>query len=208
MAQPINVPIRYGRYYLIHRIASGGMSEVFLAKIFGAEGFERALAVKRIPPDLNDKGELARLMIREAKLAAKLHHPNICHIYDLGRIDDTWFIAMEHIQGKTLRQVVSCAHKKRALIPVEITVAVMRRVLDALAYAHSYAEAGQPLNITHGDVSPQNIMVSYNGETRLIDFGIARANWTERPGGGPLAGGDCGAARGEAGRALPLSGAK
>jgi serine/threonine protein kinase len=169
-------PDSFGPYRLLERIAAGGMAEVFRAKRTGVEGFEKILAVKRILPHLSDNKEFVEMFVDEAKMVAGLTHPNIVQIFDLGRIETTYFIAMEYVQGKDLRTILKRAKEKGSRIPLDLSVLVISRVCSALEYAHRKKdEEGQPLKIVHRDISPQNILISYEGEVKLTDFGIAKA---------------------------------
>ncbi len=169
-------PDAFGPYRLLERVAAGGMAEVFRAKRTGVEGFEKVLAVKRILPHLSDNKEFVEMFIDEAKMVAGLAHPNIVQIFDLGRIEKTYFIAMEYVQGKDLRTILKRAKEKGSRIPLDLSVLVISRVCSALEYAHrNKDEAGRPLKIVHRDISPQNILISFEGEVKLTDFGIAKA---------------------------------
>ncbi len=169
-------PIKFGKYVLLERINVGGMAEVFKAKSFGVEGFEKMLAIKRILPNIAEDEEFITMFIDEAKIAVQLNHANIAQIYDLGKIDDSFFIALEYISGKDLRTIWD-RHKKRGLLlPIPMSVYIMSRVCEGLDYAHRKKDAGgRDLNIVHRDVSPQNCLISYEGEVKVIDFGIAKA---------------------------------
>jgi serine/threonine protein kinase len=169
-------PDTFGPYRLLERIAAGGMAEVFRAKRTGVEGFEKILAVKRILPHLSDNKEFVEMFVDEAKMVAGLTHPNIVQIFDLGRIEKTYFIAMEYVQGKDLRTILKRAKEKGSRIPLDLSVLVISRVCSALEYAHRKKDdEGQALKIVHRDISPQNILISYEGEVKLTDFGIAKA---------------------------------
>ena len=170
-------PVTFGKYSLIERIAVGGMAEVFQAVQLGVEGFEKRLAIKRIRPHLSGEEAFLKMFLHEAKLAAQLQHPNIVQIYDLGRIGDAYFIAMEYVQGRDMSRVVPKAEKLGIQFPVEYAVTIGSSVLDGLYYAHTKTDAsGAPLNIVHRDVTPENIMVGWNGNVKILDFGIAKAN--------------------------------
>ncbi|MCC7386816.1 MAG: serine/threonine protein kinase [Deltaproteobacteria bacterium] len=152
------------------------MAEVFLAVQNGVEGFEKRLAIKRIRPHLSGEEAFLKMFLNEARIAAQLQHPNIVQIYDLGRIAESYFIAMEYIQGRDMSRVVPKAEKLGIQFPVEYAVQIASMVLDGLFYAHTKADAqGQPLNIVHRDVTPENIMVAWNGSVKILDFGIAKA---------------------------------
>lgn len=173
---PVEQGIHFGQYLLLEKIATGGMAELFKAKRKGVEGFEKILAIKKILPHMSDNEEFITMFIDEAKLAAQLTHHNICQIFDLGKIESSYYIAMEYIHGKDLRAVLKAARSKDRPVPVELAILITSKVCSALDYAHRKKEAnGQPLNLVHRDVSPQNILLSYEGEVKLVDFGIAKA---------------------------------
>jgi serine/threonine protein kinase len=175
-------PIPFGKYYLLERINVGGMAEVFRAKAFGVEGFERLVAVKRILPNIAEDKEFIRMFVDEAKIAVQLNHANIAQIFDLGVVDTHYYIALEHVHGRDLRAIFDrCRQgqgKKDASEPMPIAQAcfVMMKVCEGLDYAHNKRDqSGRELNLVHRDVSPQNVLVSFEGEVKLIDFGIAKA---------------------------------
>ncbi|HSA23104.1 MAG TPA: protein kinase, partial [Myxococcota bacterium] len=169
-------PIKFGKYVLLERINIGGMAEVFKAKSFGVEGFEKLLAIKRILPNIAEDEDFITMFIDEAKIAVQLNHANIAQIYDLGKIEDSYFIALEYVHGKDLRTIWD-RHKKRGLLlPIPMSVYIVSRGCEGLDYAHRKKDAaGRDLNIVHRDVSPQNVLISYEGEVKIIDFGIAKA---------------------------------
>ncbi|MEL7371079.1 MAG: serine/threonine-protein kinase [Myxococcota bacterium] len=170
-------PLRFGKYLLVERIAVGGMAEVFLAVQAGVEGFEKTVALKRIRPILSEKDAFVQMFLFEAKLAAQLHHPNIVQIYELGEIADNYFIAMEYVSGRDMSRVIPKAEKLGITYPLEYAMLVASNVLEGLAYAHEKLDDfGKPLNLVHRDVTPENIMVGWNGHVRLLDFGIAKAS--------------------------------
>jgi serine/threonine protein kinase len=174
--RPLSPPASFGPYRLLERIAAGGMAEVFRAKRTGVEGFEKVLAVKRILPHLSDNKEFVEMFVDEAKMVAGLTHPNIVQIFDLGKIDATYFIAMEYVHGKDLRTILKRAKERGLRIPLDLSVLVVSKVCSALEYAHRKRdEQGEALKIVHRDISPQNILISFEGEVKLTDFGIAKA---------------------------------
>ncbi|MBI5495554.1 MAG: protein kinase [Deltaproteobacteria bacterium] len=167
---------RFGRYVLLERIAHGGMAEVFRAAQLGQEGFARQVAVKRILPHLAQEAEFVGMLVDEARIAATLHHPNILPVLDLGREGSVYFIAMEFVSGQALNNVVAQALRARERLPHALCVHVVSQALRGLAFAHEKTDAtGRPMGIIHRDVSPQNIMVGYDGAVWLADFGIAKA---------------------------------
>ena len=166
----------YGPYELLDRIAVGGMAEVFKAKRSGVAGFEKILAVKRILPHLSDNKEFVDMFVDEAKMVAGLTHPNIVQIFDLGQIDKSYFIAMEYVHGRDLRTILKRAREKELRLPLDLGLRVASQVCAALEYAHRKKDdRGRALEIVHRDVSPQNILISFEGEVKLTDFGIAKA---------------------------------
>ena len=169
-------PIPFGKYLLLERINVGGMAEVFKAKAFGVEGFERLVAVKRILPSIAEDQEFITMFIDEAKIAVQLTHANVASIFDLGRVADSYFIAMEFVRGKDLRAIFDRVRKRGETVPVPMACYTIMKVCEGLDYAHNKKDsAGRELHLVHRDVSPQNILLSYDGEVKLIDFGIAKA---------------------------------
>jgi serine/threonine protein kinase/Flp pilus assembly protein TadD len=167
---------RFGDYVLLQKIAQGGMAEVFLAKRRGVEGFEKIVAIKRILPELSWNREFVSMFINEAKIAARLSHPNIVQIFDFGKIDNYHFIAMEYVHGENLRTILQRAEQKKIPISPEIAALIAARASAGLEHAHRKSdESGKPLRIVHRDVSPQNVLVSYDGDVKVVDFGIAKA---------------------------------
>ncbi len=166
----------FGPYRLLEKVASGGMAEVFRAKRTGVEGFEKVVAVKRILRHLSDNKEFVDMFINEAKMVAGLTHPNIVQIFDLGKIEKTYFIAMEYVHGRDLRTITRKARERGMRIPLDLSLLIVSRVCAALDYAHRKRDdTGKPMLIVHRDVSPQNILISFEGDVKLTDFGIARA---------------------------------
>jgi serine/threonine protein kinase len=169
-------PVKFGKYYLLERISVGGMAEVFKAKSFGEAGFERLVAVKRILPSIAEDQEFIAMFVDEAKLAVQLTHPNIAQIFELGKVAETYFIALEYVGGKDLRAIFERAKKRGETVPVPMACYLVMKLCEGLDYAHNKKDAaGRALELVHRDVSPQNILVSYDGDVKLIDFGIAKA---------------------------------
>ena len=166
---------RFGNYFLFKKIATGGMAELFKAKKSGAEGFEKLLAIKLILPHLSGNEEFISMFIDEAKVAALLNHQNIVQIYDLGRIESSYCIVMEYVRGKDLRTVLHRGMKTKSPLPVEHACLITAQALAGLSYAHRKKDKGKDLGIVHRDISPQNVLVSYEGEVKIVDFGIAKA---------------------------------
>jgi serine/threonine protein kinase len=169
-------PIRFGKYTLIDRIAVGGMAEIFLARQAGLEGFEKTIVIKRIRPHLSKQPNFVKMFLNEAKLAAQLNHPNIVQIYDLGRIGESYFIAMEYIFGRDMRRIIPKADALGIPFPMVYALKIASSVCEGLYYAHARTDLyGTALNIVHRDVTPENIFVSFDGTVKVLDFGIAKA---------------------------------
>lgn len=169
-------PKQFGKYYLVEKIAMGGMAEIYKAKTFGVDGFEKLLAIKRILPHCAADKDFITMLIDEAKLSVLLSHANIVQVYDLGKIGEDYFISMEYIHGVNLRDIMYHCRETQRPIPPEIAVYIIAEICRGLDYAHGKTDTqGQPLNIVHRDVSPQNILLSYEGEVKIVDFGIAKA---------------------------------
>jgi serine/threonine protein kinase len=169
-------PIPFGKYYLLERINVGGMAEVFKAKAFGVEGFERLLAVKRILPNIAEDEEFIAMFIDEAKIAVQLQHANIAQIFDLGKVEDSYFIALEYVLGRDLRAMFDRLQQRKELMPLAQACFIVMQVCEGLDYAHNKKDPqGHELHLVHRDISPQNVLVGFEGEVKLIDFGIAKA---------------------------------
>jgi len=167
---------RFGQYTLLERIAVGGMAEVWKARMSGVEGFQKTVAIKKILPHLTDNDDFVNMFIDEAKLAAQLSHPNIIHIYDLGKIGGHFYIAMEYVEGENLRNVLNDSRKKTLPLPRELALLTAARLASALDYAHRKKDfEDRELGLVHRDVSPQNVLISSEGDIKLCDFGIVKA---------------------------------
>jgi serine/threonine protein kinase len=167
---------QYGPYQLLEKVAIGGMAEVFKAKRSGVEGFEKVVAVKRILPHLSDNKEFVDMFVDEAKMVAGLTHPNIVQIFDLGKIQKSYYIAMEFVHGRDLRSIQKRAKDRGLRIPLDLSLLIVSKVCSALEYAHRKKDdKGRPMMIVHRDISPQNILISFEGDVKLTDFGIAKA---------------------------------
>jgi serine/threonine-protein kinase len=163
-------------YRLIRKLAAGGMAEVFLAKVVGAEGFEKPVAVKRVLPSMAQDREFVELFLREAKLTVCLQHANVVQVFDLGSINGQYYMVMEFVDGENLRAVQRGAASSQVTLGLREVCFIVQQVTEGLAYAHGRSDAaGRPLNIIHRDVNPSNVMVASSGEVKLADFGIAKA---------------------------------
>jgi len=189
----MQLPARFGKYELVQRLAKGGMAEIFLARSFGVEGFERHLVIKRILPDLASSPKFVALFIKEAKISATLAHPNIVQIYELGRVSTDHYIAMEYLHGRDLTRINKSLRADEERLPIPLAVFVVASILRGLHHAHTRTDSGgRTLDLIHRDVSPHNVMVGFQGEVKLFDFGIARLvgdsdGTVGMPGGGKYA---------------------
>ncbi len=170
------LPEQYGKYTLLHRLGMGGMAEVFMARAICEGGFEKLLAIKRLLPFCTQNEQTILLLADEARIAVRLSHPNIVQIFDFGRVDDSYFIAMEYVEGLDLKSLVRLDEVTSAPVPLGVGLYIITSMLDALDFAHTRCgEGGTPLGIIHRDVSPHNVLVSRDGQVKLTDFGVARA---------------------------------
>jgi eukaryotic-like serine/threonine-protein kinase len=169
-------PQLFGRYILLMPISTGGMGEVFLAQLQGPRGFDKLCVIKKILPHLAQDGDFVERFIDEARILVKLSHGSIAQVLDMGVNDGAPYIALEFVDGKDLRRVVSRMRERNLSLPMSFVLSVMVRVLDALAYAHrKRGDDDGELNLVHRDVSPQNVLISYEGEVKVIDFGLAKS---------------------------------
>ncbi|HEX7700653.1 MAG TPA: serine/threonine-protein kinase, partial [Kofleriaceae bacterium] len=174
--EPI-APDHFGPYEVYERLGLGGMATVCRAKKRGPAGFERSVALKRMLSHLSEDQTFVESFIREAKVSSLLVHPNIAQVYDFGRINGTYYIAMELVPGFDLRKLLRYANRANESIPLAVVLSILGEMCDALEYAHNCLdEQGTALRIVHRDISPSNIIVAHTGHTKVIDFGIAKAN--------------------------------
>ncbi|NVJ26234.1 serine/threonine protein kinase, partial [Myxococcus sp. AM011] len=166
--------MQVGKYQLVRKLATGGMAEVYLAKAAGPMGFEKTLVLKRILPHLAEDPAFVEMFLGEARLAAQLEHPNIVQIFDFGEADGSYFLAMEFIDGPTLRRLVKRAAEQP--LPPMMCAKLVSLAAEGLAFAHDFCDAttGEPLGLIHRDVSPDNILVSRQGAVKVVDFGVAK----------------------------------
>jgi len=165
---------KIGPYLLHKKVATGGMAELFLSDYVREDGFRRRVAVKRILPHLAQNPDFIRMFTREARLAALLHHPNVIQIFDYGKIGNAYFIAMEYIDGKDLGEILWALKQG---LPVDLGIYIISEICKGLDYSHSKRDdkTREPLNIVHRDITPQNLLISYQGEVKISDFGISKA---------------------------------
>jgi serine/threonine protein kinase len=165
-----------GKYEVVRKLAIGGMAEIYLARVRGSAGFEKLVVIKRILPTVADDPKFVQMFLEEARLAATLQHPNIADVYEVGEHEGSPFFAMEFVHGQDVRSMRFAARERKERIPLAIALAVVHGTASALDYAHDRTGPdGKNLGLVHRDVSASNILVSYEGAIKLIDFGIARA---------------------------------
>jgi serine/threonine protein kinase len=169
-------PQSFGKYQLLKKLATGGMAEVWLARQAGIEGFQKNVVVKRILPHLAEDREFVDMFLNEARIAAQFTHPNIAQIYELGEANGTFYIAMEYIHGEDLGRVMRKAWSAQQWIAQPLALRIVAAACEGLHYAHTRTDAqGRPMKVVHRDISPQNILISFDGSVKLVDFGIAKA---------------------------------
>ncbi len=169
------MPEKFGKYLLLDRINQGGMAEVYLAKTFGFGGTDQIIALKRILTSVSEDPAFVEMFVNEAKLLVLLNHANIAQIFELDKSDDAFFIAMEYVPGRDLRAIIDRANHDGIELPEHLVLLAVAQVLEGLDFAHRKADvSGKQLNIVHRDVSPHNVLISYTGAVKLIDFGIAK----------------------------------
>ncbi len=167
---------RIGKYEIITRLSVGGMAELFLAFLPGPGGFKKFVALKQILPDIKADDAFVKMFLDEARITAAFNHSNIGQVFDLGEERDELYLAMEFIAGQNLEQTVKRAAKREMAIPVGFAARVVRDAAMGLHYAHNFMDpAGQPMSVVHRDVSPKNVMITWTGQVKVIDFGIAKA---------------------------------
>ncbi len=174
--RPRTEAARLGSYEILGKLARGGMAELFLAKTHGPEGFEKLVVIKKILPHYAANPKFVKLFLDEARLAAGLDHPHIAHVYDMGTVEGNYFFAMEYVHGKDVRTTMRRTTAAERKFPIEHAVLIARNTAEALHYAHERRRVdGSLLGIVHRDVSPSNILISYDGTVKLVDFGVAKA---------------------------------
>ncbi|MHB1845179.1 MAG: serine/threonine protein kinase, partial [Deltaproteobacteria bacterium] len=167
---------QFGKYQLLHKLASGGMGEVWLARQSGPAGFDRFVAVKRLLPNLAENNEFVQMFLDEARLVARLNHPNICQVFEFGCEKGSYYLAMEYMHGESLGSVLERSIKEKKPIAASLSAYLLAEACEGLHYAHERKDdSGVSLGLVHRDISPSNVFVTYDGNVKLLDFGIAKA---------------------------------
>jgi len=178
-AVPLNAEVKpggFGKYLLLEKIGEGVMAQLHRATTTDVHGAEKILAIKRILPHLSGERDLAKAFLDEAKLTALLNHENIVRIYDSGQVKSSYFIAMEYLSGKDLKQIFDESREKGLPFGFEDALFITSQICSGLDYAHKLTDSqGEPLHILHRDISPQNILITHEGRVKIVDFGIVRA---------------------------------
>jgi eukaryotic-like serine/threonine-protein kinase len=173
--QDPSLPQVFGRYLLVQRLSRGGMGEIFLAK-HGLAGFEKLAVIKKVLPHLVADEQFISRFVDEAQVAIKLQHVNVAQVFEVGRVGDEYFLALEYVDGRDLRRTLALLSHRRQRLPVDLALFIARELANGLAYAHRRTTAdGASLHLVHCDISPPNVLVSFEGETKVIDFGIAKS---------------------------------
>jgi serine/threonine-protein kinase len=171
-----DLPQVFGRYLLLRRLSRGGMGEIFLARLGEIQGFEKPVIIKKILPNLSADDEFIKRFIDEAQVAIKLSHANIAPVYEVGKVEGDYFLALEYVEGRDLRRLIARCREERYRLPPDICLYIVRELASGLGYAHRRTDAqGKALSLVHCDISPPNVMVSFEGEVKIIDFGIAKS---------------------------------
>jgi serine/threonine-protein kinase len=181
-------PLAYfGRFEILGRIARGGMAEVYLAREWDESGKARHLVVKRVLPEMETQPELLQMFLDEGVIATRLYHDNICHVYECGEVDGKTFMALEWVWGPSMQDVIRRAAERSGVVPWPVAAKIIAQVAGALHYVHhAKGVNARPLNIVHRDVSPHNVIISWAGSVKLLDFGIAKTTQEASGGGGAV----------------------
>ncbi len=173
--QDPSLPQVFGRYLLVQRLSRGGMGEIFLAK-HGLAGFEKLAVIKKVLPHLAADAQFISRFVDEAQVAIKLQHVNVAQVFEVGRVADEYFLALEYVDGRDLRRTLALLGHRKSRLPVDLALFIGRELANGLAYAHRRTTSdGAAMNLVHCDISPPNVLVSFEGETKVIDFGIAKS---------------------------------
>ncbi|MFN3202464.1 MAG: protein kinase domain-containing protein [Bradymonadia bacterium] len=175
---------QFGRYVFVKKLAVGGMAEIFLARRLSFGGFAKFVVIKRLLPEHKGRPAYEKLFLTEARIGALLNHPHIVNVYDLGKLDDMYFMAMEYVDGLNAAELMTRAARRQKAIPLGVSLGVVAATAHALDFSHhTPALDGSPLSVIHNDVSPQNIELSFDGDVKLLDFGVATQQGHKAPGG-------------------------
>ncbi len=164
-----------GRYVVRRKLAEGGMAEIYLASALGPEGFAKDVVIKVVRPFLATDPQFVRMFIDEARLASRLNHANVVQIFDFGKHGDTWYLAMEYVRGASLWELRRRCREQAVPFPPTLAAEIVAQVARGLHYAHALSDGGQRLGVVHRDVTPHNVLLSFDGAVKLTDFGIAKA---------------------------------
>ncbi|MFO0725798.1 MAG: serine/threonine-protein kinase [Myxococcota bacterium] len=180
MTEPTPLPRPYGKYELLEHLGTGGMAEVYRARMPGIQGFEKIVVIKRILPGLATRGRVNAMFVEEARLAARVQHRNVVQVFELGQVGEELYMAMEFVEGTDLSKLLRGSVSRKLRLPVWLSVHIISEILAGLSYAHQLKdERGRPLEIVHRDVSPSNVFLSFQGDVKLGDFGVARSRMSE-----------------------------
>jgi serine/threonine-protein kinase len=175
---------RFGKYLIVGELAVGGMAEVFLGVQRGLEGFQKSVVIKRVLPAYNNNPEFVQMFVDEARLAARLEHPNIVRTYEFGEVNGQYFTAMEYLPGEDLVKTLNKLAFAKARLPLHLAAGIVSSICEGLHFAHQLTDtSGRPLNLIHRDINPANVLVTYTGEVKIIDFGVAKTNASETQNG-------------------------
>src|SRR3954451_18131191 len=165
------------RYRITERVAAGGMAEVFRGVAESLQGFKKNIAIKRILPSLTKNKKFVAMFLDEARLSLSLQHANIVQVFDIGHADDTYFIVMEYVDGVDLKALIEWRRRINRRIPVANVLYIITEICKGISYAHEFLspDTGKPLGIVHRDISPPNVLLSKQGEIKVVDFGLAKA---------------------------------
>jgi len=166
---------RIGRFKVLRYVATGGMADIYLVRATGIAGFEKTLVLKRIRPDHASEPQFIEMFLDEARLAATLDHPNIVHVHDIGEADGSYFFTMEYVHGESVLEIQRAVRRKAQPLGLPAALAIVGGAAAGLHFAHDKKRGGQPLGIVHRDVSPSNVLVTFDGGVKVVDFGIAKA---------------------------------
>jgi len=166
-------------YEILSKLAEGGMAELFLAR---GEGSDRPVVLKRIARERATDTQYVQMFLDEARLAAQLRHPNIAQVFDIGRLGVSYYFTMEYVHGVTVEDMIERAEERDTTLPVDAVLSILFGTAAGLQHAHDRTgNDGKPLGIVHRDISPSNLMVSYDGHVKVVDFGVAKAQMVGRP---------------------------